>query len=351
MAKTKTATKNMQTETEKTTKKTEKTQNILPSVKDALIYAHDTLYNSRALSKQDFEEVGLAEQALTQWSAFVEELREVSNAYIDLAQDPNAKDAAITAAQGKVWAEWRKVLKQGTEKEFSEKMFVRKADVIFISGLCGTKFQKTATAKVLAHQTATDFRRNIETLIGIRMAGNAILSDADRDVITAYEAAVRTVSSRTDALNGYTRGKNKVQGLNDKLAAQEAVLKKTKASYDKVKMPAEMQEELLKPLTEAIKATNADIKAAKDAIAKAKKTIASNEDSYKKIMEKIRPIAGETFGEYKAEDVDIEETPATEGEKALEQLTPEAAEVAAQTLAAIEKEAEAIADAPAQMEA
>lgn len=284
----------------------EKAVSNLPAIKDALIYAHDTLFNSRALSDQDFEEVGLTKQAKTQWEMFVEELRQVSNAYIDLAQDPNARGQQISAAEGKVWAEWRRVLKQGTEKDFSEKMFIRKADVVFISGLCGTKFQKTATAKVLAHQTATDFRRNIETLIGIRMAGNSILSDTDRDIIVTYEAACRTLQSRTDALNGYTRGKNKVEGLYSKFNAQRQVLLRTKESYDKVNMPQEMQEELLTGLREAIKATEADIKAAKEAITKAKKTIKKTEEAYQKIMNCIKPIAGETFGEYKA---DVELTP------------------------------------------
>ena len=87
------------------------------------------------------------------------------------------------------------------------------------------------------------------------------------------------------------------------------------------------------------------------------KKIQATQEAYDKVMNRIKPIAGDTFGELKADPEDMledeesfDDTPATEGEKALEQLTPEAAEVAAQTLAAIEKEAEAIADAPAQMD-
>lgn len=272
----------------------------LPAIKDAIVYAYDTLHNSRALSKQDFEDVGLTEQALTQWKEYVEELRKAANAYVDLAADKNASDQKINAALGAAWAEWRRVLKQGTEQDFNKTMFVRKADVpVFIAGMCGTKLQKTARARVLAHTTAADFRRSIETLIGIRMAGNAILTEEQRDTISAYESAKHTVKTKTEALEGYERNKVHIQGLNEKLAALKAVLAEKEALADKYNYSEEDRKKETGKLSSDVKAVEKEIDAANESIKKANKTIASKEEDYKKIIALIKPIVGDSFDEEK----------------------------------------------------
>lgn len=272
----------------------------LPAIKDAIVYAYDTLHNSRALSKQDFEDVGLTEQALTQWKEYVEGLRKAANAYVDLAADKNASDQKINAALGAAWAEWRRVLKQGTEEDFNKTMFVRKADVpVFIAGMCGSKLQKTARAKVLAHATAADFRRSIETLIGIRMAGNAILTEEQRDTISAYESAKHTVKTKTEALEGYERNKVHIQGLNEKLTALKAVLTEKEALADKYNYSKEDREKETGKLSSDVKAVEKEIDAANESIKKANKTIASKEEDYKKVIALIKPIAGDSFDEEK----------------------------------------------------
>lgn len=271
---------------------TKTTSSNLNTIKSAIVYAHDTLHNSRAIGKAEVEACNISEQAINQWAEYVEELREASNTYLDLAHDADADAKKLQVAQGRVWSEWRRVLKQGTEKDFDSRFFIRKDDLVHICGLCGEKFMKSAKGKQLAHATKSDFRKNIETLIGIRLTGNGILSDDDRDTISNFERAEKQVKTCKEALNGYkdSTGK-KVAGLKDQLKAAKATLKENEALADQLEIDEEKREIFLSVYKERVDTLD---KAVTDTAKKqdeAEKTVKETQSAYDEVILKLR-IAG-----------------------------------------------------------
>lgn len=264
----------------------------LNSIKTAIVYAHDTLHNSRAIGKAEIEACNISEQAVKQWEAYVEELREASNAYLDMAHDADADAKKLQVAQGRVWSEWRRVLKQGTEKEFDSRFFIRKDDIVHICGLCGEKFLSTSRGKNLAHATKADFRRAIETLIGIRLTGNGMLSDDDRDTIANFEKAQKTVKTCKETLNGYkdSTGK-KVAGLKDQLKAAKVTLKEYETLADQLELDEEKRELFLSGYKDKVDALNKAVTDTAKKQADAEKTVKETQDAYDAVILKLR-IAG-----------------------------------------------------------
>ena len=269
-----------------------KTTSNLATIKNAIIYAHDTLHNSRAIGKAEIEACNISEQAISQWSAYVEELREASNAYLDIAHDPDADAHAIQVAEGRVWSEWRRLLKKGTEQEFDSRFFIRKNDLVHICGLCGEKFMSTAKGKNLAHATKADFRKNIETLIGIRLTGNGMLSDENRDTIATFERATKTVKTCKDTLNGYKDASGKkVAGLKDQLKAARATLKEHEALAETLELDEEKRELFLGVYKDRVDTLDQAVTDTSKKLKEAEKTVTDTQEAYDKVMLTLR-IAG-----------------------------------------------------------
>lgn len=267
--------------------KTNTTSN-LATIKAAIVYAHDEMNNTRALGKKDFEKLGLPEQELTLWSSYVEDLRKAVVEYNKLTQDPDKEpsEKEEKTAAGKITAIWRLVLKQGTEDAFHKGFFLRRGDDTTIAKTCGLYFQSTARGRVAATRNATDFRKMIETLIGIRLAGNAMLDDATRDLIVGYESAEHTIKSRTKMLDG----DNKTKGLRDTVKGQKAELAIQQDSLKQLGVEEEKIDAFTKALKKAIEDNEKAIKEAEKAKSDAQKVIDENKDAYDKAIALLKSI-------------------------------------------------------------
>lgn len=263
----------------------------MTTIKAALAYAHDELHNKRALSEADFDEKGLSTQAHEQWVAYVEELREVVCEYNKVAQGKDSTDKAIQTALGKVWSAWRAVLKEGTEGDFNANFFVRKADATMIANFAGLKAMDTARGKQFTNYGKADFRRNIETVIGIRMAGNAVLSDDDRDLVEAYEGAVKTIKRTTDALEGTTDKKgNPIPGLKTLETIAENNIKREEGFCDKYKVSKEEREDRLASLKKKLKDAQDAVKEAEKSKKAAEKTKEEKEEAYNAVIALLQSV-------------------------------------------------------------
>lgn len=263
----------------------------LVSIKAAIAYAHDELHNRKALGKQDFEERGLSEQAFTQWCDYVEELRVVVAEYNKLAQDKDATEKAIQTAQGKIWSAWRAVLKEGTESDYNKNFFVRKADATMIANFCGLHAMDTAIGRQFTTKGKTDFRKAVETVIGIRMAGNALLDDEKRDLIAAYEGAVKTIQKNQDALEDSKDKKGKVvAGLRTLASIAEKRVTEEEKFLAELGVKKEVIDKRLETLKYAAEEAKAAVADAQKAIAEAEKTKAEKEKDYNKVIALLKSV-------------------------------------------------------------
>lgn len=220
---------------------------MLNTIKVALIDAHKN-NNSRAISTKDCERLGISEQALNQWVARVGALHEVTKQYLEASHKPETTDKKLSDLRGAIYGKWRDILKQGTEKDFCRAFYMRKDDVTHIAGLCGEKFISTAIGKRMGNHTATEFRRNIETFVGVRMVVGGYLEDETATTIIEYEGALKTIKSCVEAIEGVKRGKVEVPGLRVKVTALNARLAKQEAMADKFKLEGDARTEFLEEL-------------------------------------------------------------------------------------------------------
>ncbi|MCR5453191.1 MAG: hypothetical protein K6F00_11245 [Lachnospiraceae bacterium] len=262
----------------------------LMSLHDMLAYAHDTIKNSRALSKKDFEDKGVSEQVFNQWEAYVEELRLQVVEYNKLAQSSSASSKAINNALGHVWVAWRLVIKQGTESEYNKNFFIRENDAHMIAEWAGLTAVTTAHGKQWSTASKTNFRRNVETAIGIRMAGNNVLSDDDRDLIQAYESAQKTVTNMTNALNDKIESGKTTPGYRTLLRGAEKALEDMQKLVKTLDVTDESRQKILEKYEFAVTAAKASVTDAEKKIKAAQETIDEKQKNYDKLIATLKSV-------------------------------------------------------------
>lgn len=269
---------------------TMKNESNLMQLHDLIALAHNEFGNKKALSKTDFTEHGLSEQVFDQWEAYVEEMRQQVIEYNKLAQSRDASDQDIANALGHVWAAWRAVLKQGTESEYNKNFFVRENDAHMIAEWAGLTAISTARGKQWTTATKTNFRRNVEIAIGIRMAGNAMLSDDQRDLIQAYEGAKKTVKNMTDALNDKIEKGKTTPGLRTVLRGTEKGLEDMQKLVSTLKVSDEDKKKLLEKYEFAVTQAKAAVTDAEKKLKDAQDTIDEKQMDYDKLIATLKSV-------------------------------------------------------------
>ena len=272
---------------------TMKNESNLMQLHDLIALAHNEFGNKKALSKTDFTEHGLSEQVFDQWEAYVEEMRQQVIEYNKLAQSRDASDQDIANALGHVWAAWRAVLKQGTESEYNKNFFVRENDAHMIAEWAGLTAISTARGKQWTTATKTNFRRNVEIAIGIRMAGNAMLSDDQRDLIQAYEGAKKTVKNMTDALNDKIEKGKTTPGLRTVLRGTEKGLEDMQKLVSTLKVSDEDKKKLLEKYEFAVTQAKAAVSDAEKKLKDAQDTIDEKQMDYDKLIAILKSVGDE----------------------------------------------------------
>lgn len=263
----------------------------LTSIKAVIAYAHDDLHNKKALTQENFSDKGLSAQQFEQWVAYVEQLRETCVVYNKLAEKKSSSAKEIQAAEGQVWSAWRAVLKEGTEDEYNKNFFVRKTDATKIANWASLTTIDTAVGRQFANKGKADFRKSIETLIGIRMTGNGVLDDDKRDVITAYESAVKTIQRNKEALEDSKDKSGKpVAGLISLATLAEKNLAEEKAFLEELGVAEDKIAKRLERFEKAVADANAAVADANKEIAKAEKTKAEKEAEYNKTIALLNSV-------------------------------------------------------------
>ena len=262
----------------------------LSTIKDVLTWAHDDMHNTRAISKGDFDEHGATSQDFDQWTEYVRRLREAVKKYNAIAQDMGKTDRQISKALGDVWAEWRNVLKAGTEEAFDKNFFVRKNDAHLLAEWAGLHAQATAKGRVWTTYGETDFRKRVETAIGIRMAGNAMLGDDDSTILATYDKAVASKENTTLRLDG--DGKEN-KGLRAEVKALTAAYEKMQAKVAEwvaAGMPDDAAAEILGGYKAKLDEAKKSKEQAETTLNNAEKTIKENQEKYDKIIALINTV-------------------------------------------------------------
>lgn len=193
------------------------------AMRTALAAAHN-LNNRHAISKEEAVMSGTTEERYNEWVKWVNDLKTVVEEYCAVKHNRTSTAEEISSKEGKCFAVWRTILKAGEEDVFHPNMFVRNADISSLVGYCET-FVSSGKGSQLAFTSSAFFRKRVETLIGCRMAGNAVLTNENRNTIKEHRRKEFLLDSSTKRLNGYESKSGKhIDGIIDKISIEEKAL-------------------------------------------------------------------------------------------------------------------------------
>lgn len=169
-----------------------------------------------------------------------------------------------------------------------EKIFIRSNDVHRILGFA-LKVGKTTKGSVDVATGKTEFRKSIETMLGIRLSQSEVLTEDEFKTISRYDKAVSNLDKAEARLKGYTGTDGKYEpGLEEQLKDAKGKLEEIQA------LIAGHKDLLESPIIAGYEKTVADleskVKQTKASIKKYKDTIADLKDDYKTAMDKIATI-------------------------------------------------------------
>lgn len=273
-------------------------KSIFMAITPAIVRMHE-LGNNKAISKDFAAGCGTGETAYVSWVRHIEELYDLVAPWAAKFNDKKATDEELAEIYKTVFPKWRMISRVGeTECNGHNNMFVRESDAVRICAFA-VKHGKTDKGSIDVANGKKVFRKEIETMLGIRLAQNAIMTEDDYDTVKTYEKALSNKEKAENRLDGYTRNGKEVKGLRATLKDAEKVLDDMKAAVIGMGADDKAKAELKKtidnnPVISGYAKAVADIKSqigqAEKQLTNAKTTIKEKKKDYEAIMAKIEKI-------------------------------------------------------------
>ena len=250
---------------------------------------------TKAITLKMAEDAGVTKERLDDWKTNVQSLYDAACEY---HESLDTEDEA--QAEQRVWDVWRRIIAVGNADALSPKMFIRRKDVenirVYATGIEAKHVQ--GVGFVGTYTGVEKFRGIIEVRLALRIAGNAILQDADREIMDKYQKAVRTVKKCNDEINGYTRGKTVVASLASRIADAQASLD---AVTEALKAAGVKNvEELTSKQTQAVQILKDELKKATTRRDKFQKVINDLQKEYDEIVNTLDSIEDSATAPYPA---------------------------------------------------
>ena len=272
------------------------------AMRAALVEAHNA-NNTKAIDLELCKELGIAEESLTTWEGKCESFRTTVRAFVDTFFNEDVSDEDRKKLEDAIFPEWKRMLQTGEEDLKKRTLRVDPYDVYLIFKFGTTKVATNhGTQFSIAHKKT--FRKGMETIIGLKMAMNAVLSDEERDLIRDYENSV----ALRDKKIVFLEGNDKQKGAKDQLTASQAQLDTLLADISTLELAAKSVEtnsdaarylvmaldgkvEKAKVLQAEVTDLKKKIGNANDALDKAMKLIDKHQEAYDKAMAKIEKLS------------------------------------------------------------
>lgn len=239
------------------------------AMRPVIVTAHGANYcNSKAITKEMVVGAGVDMSYFVRWQNDVNALRDTVCEYVKLKHDHNAKDEEVYASRERIFPKWKTILEAGENTKTTKELHVTPYDVDSLVGYA-EQFMATSRGTAIVYTTKQIFRKYVESLLGCRIAQNAVLSDADRDTLNEYYSA-----------------QNRIQKCIDKASE----FKTQKESYELMKKDATNEPMFLKFIERKIKEVEEQEKANGESRTKADEALAKVSKDAKAIESKIKEI-------------------------------------------------------------
>ena len=174
---------------------------------------------TKAIDASFCEECGITKERLSDWRYNVDTLYQASCEYsraIGTGDEDKRRE--------ELWMIWKRIIKVGEEDALHPNMFLREKDVENLRVMAAESTHEYIPGKgfVATTRGKEQFRGFLEIRIALRIAGNATLTDTERDTVTDYRKAVKTIKAARELLEGHvTNNGEEVQSLYDQVATVE----------------------------------------------------------------------------------------------------------------------------------
>lgn len=181
--------------------------------------------NTKAITKDMITSNGLNENYFTQWCDESDALLGACEKYIRLHHDYSVSHTKelkgkVSKAYDAIFPLWKDMLSQGEKAKDVKELVCDEYDVHSLIGYAEC-FYASIRGTQLGISTPTQFRKKVEALIGIKMAGNIVLSNEDRDVIAAYQGALKAVASAKTVISDADKQLANFKAIIDKCADED----------------------------------------------------------------------------------------------------------------------------------
>ena len=199
--------------------------------------------NRKVISAKLCEELNIEPTWFTCYVNLVNKLYDACTSYIRVKHDQSTTDELRNEAREKLFPIWKELLACGEKDQFSKSLRVSPADIDSIIGYA-EKFVLSANnldfvdgfvaPKVIATETKSKFRRDVETLLGIRIAQVEVLTDRERDLLaigrklTSRKNRIETAKKNALAEIVFYEGFIKRSVDNNMIKEFEAIIKSKK---------------------------------------------------------------------------------------------------------------------------
>lgn len=194
------------------------------AMRKAIVTAHK-LNNTKAIDKNLAAACDAMPDQFAQWKEDVGKLRELVCTYVKVKHSPTAEPDAVKKAHDALFPVWKDILATGESDAHVRELHVSEYD---IDSLVGYAEMFIATSKGTAQAvTGKDvFRKNVESLIGCRIAQNEVLDDNDRDTLQKYYSLQKSIGNADDKLKDLKKSKSEVELLlkDPKIANEKSYL-------------------------------------------------------------------------------------------------------------------------------
>jgi len=266
------------------------------AIRAALIAAHND-NNKKAIDIKLCKKLGIQEETLDSWVGRCESFRVYTlSPWVNTFFNESVDNETRKKLEDAIFPEWKEMLKTGEEDLLHKELRVDEYDLylIFKFGTCsvpsdaGTQF---------AIKDKKLFRKGMETVLGLKMAMNAVLTEEEREVIPSYEKAQKTIKSKTEYLEGEKGAvaalenlKKQVEELQGEVTSLELISKQVETGSDASKYilsTLEGKEYKLSVITDTKNKLATQVGNARAALADAQTYVDINVGKYEVAMNKI----------------------------------------------------------------
>lgn len=190
-----------------------------------LIVAAHNDGNKKAITREMFVGANIDTGYFEMWKSDVAKLQKAVWEYVALKFnakcDDTIKPEVVQAARNRIYPAWKEILSDGEENRNTRQLHVSESDVEDLVGFAWN-FMDSGRGTVQCQVGANVFRKKVESLLGCAIAKNAVLTDADRDLIKTYNALQARIKSCGDKIVELDGAIKEWQKMAAKLKPEEA---------------------------------------------------------------------------------------------------------------------------------